>query len=90
LSLLADEAERQSVDDRVDALQNCLDGLADHQVELLETCYLCSDGVQIVARSRGIEPSAVYMRLHRLRKALMECIERRMALELNEQPSVSE
>ena len=60
---------------RVEALEHCLSGLQVRQRELLERCYLESVGAQAVAEAMGISVDAIYMRLHRIRRALMRCIE---------------
>lgn len=79
LEMLASEIEERRDDDRMAALGKCLDRLQGRQRELLEQCYLGSTGIQSIAEAIGIAPSALYMRLHRIRKSLVACINQEVA-----------
>ena len=80
--MLADELEDKQFEDRSAALDHCLGKLKQPQRDLLEQCYLGPTGVEAVAISMGATASAVYMRLHRIRRILVDCIDRHMAAEL--------
>lgn len=80
LELLAsDLEERQEDDGRTAALSMCVERLQSKQRDLLEQCYLGSTGIQSIAHGLGLSPAALYMRLHRIRKTLIECINRKLA-----------
>jgi RNA polymerase sigma-70 factor (ECF subfamily) len=67
--------------DRFDALEKCLQELSASHQELVERCY-CRDEKPIeLAEQLGIAPATLYMKLHRIRRALVECVERRQAAE---------
>ncbi len=79
LEMLVSEMEDRSHDHRTAALSACLERLQRRQRELLEQCYLGAIGINAVAESIGSSPAALYMRLHRIRKSLIECIDREVA-----------
>ena len=81
VEFLAVELEGRELESRSDALTHCLEKLEPNQRHLLEQCYLGTSGVETVAASVRATTAAVYMRLHRIRKLLVECIERRVAAE---------
>ena len=79
IAMLADELNDDPSQERADALSNCLGKLEEKQRNLLEQCYLGSNGVKAVAASMDSTAAAVYMRLHRMRKILIECINKHLA-----------
>lgn len=79
IEILAVEFDDEQSRDRSDALVACLDSLDIRQRHLLEQCYLGSSGVKAVAASMSSSVDAIYMRLHRIRKFLVECINKRLA-----------
>lgn len=79
---LAAHVERDPDGDRMEALEHCLGRLEQDQRDLLEQCYLESMGVKVVAESLGVTRDAIYMRLHRIRRDLVDCITRRMTREI--------
>lgn len=81
VEMLAAEMENDTSDDRWTALTACLGKLQSRQRELVEQCYLGSDGVKAVAESLRTSTAAVYMRLHRVRKVLVECVNRELSAE---------
>ncbi|MEQ8836473.1 MAG: sigma-70 family RNA polymerase sigma factor [Lacipirellulaceae bacterium] len=81
ISILAEEIEDEQPQDRIDALVACLEGLEPKQRHLLEQCYLGTNGVKAVAASMNSSADAIYMRLHRIRKFLVACINKRLALD---------
>ncbi len=68
-------------DRRLDALNHCMDKLTRPRRELLDRRYQRGETVdQIAARLRKT-PNVVSASLYRIRKALLECIEARLATE---------
>lgn len=78
VEMLAAELEDDRGEERFAALSECLGKLKNPQRELVEQCYLGSDGVGAVASSLNTTRAAVYMRLHRVRKLLVECVSRKL------------
>jgi RNA polymerase sigma-70 factor (ECF subfamily) len=74
-------AAEPNADDRLTALRHCLKSLPKRQAKLIERCYTGTKSVRQVAEQLSIAPAAMYMQLHRIRKALLECIERRLITE---------
>ena len=89
IAMLAEQVEDEPELDRVEALEHCLGGLKDQQRELLEKCYLESAGAKTAADSLGISIDAIYMRLHRIRRALVQCVEGQLARGLASQGGAS-
>ncbi|MEQ8848974.1 sigma-70 family RNA polymerase sigma factor [Botrimarina sp.] len=79
IEMLASEIEQQPDERRSAALSGCLDRLQQRQRELVERCYLGSSGINAIAESLGLSPAALYMRLHRIRKNLVECVNRELS-----------
>ena len=82
LEMLVAEMDERQDEGRTAALSTCIERLQHKQKDLLEQCYLGSSGIQTVAQSLGLSPAAVYMRLHRIRKTLAECINRELGSRL--------
>ena len=82
IALLAEELEEERPEERIEAMSACLERLEAKQRHLLEQCYLGTHGIKTVAASMNTTADAIYMRLHRVRKFLVECINKRMASEL--------
>jgi RNA polymerase sigma-70 factor, ECF subfamily len=61
-------------DERRQALLACLGKLPERQRKLIEGCYRGSLPVRAIAESMRLAPSALYMKLHRIRRALLDCI----------------
>lgn len=82
LALLADEAleKLQEFDVRHDALGHCLTELRPELRSLIARRYEPGGCVNDIARHLGRSPKAVSELLRRTRQALMECIERKLAL----------
>lgn len=79
VEMLAAEFDDEGAAERTEALSACLEQLKPKQRHLLEQCYLGPHGINAVAEAMNSTAAAVYMRLHRMRKILVECINRRMA-----------
>lgn len=86
-----DELVNQLADDAValvpvhdghrEALERCLDKLPAAQRELVLTAYTKGTRMDELAARRGQTPMALYKLLHRIRQALLECVERTLAQE---------
>jgi RNA polymerase sigma-70 factor (ECF subfamily) len=64
-----------------EALEHCLDKLPTAQRELVLTAYTKGTRMDELATRRGQTPMALYKLLHRIRQALLECVERTLANE---------
>ena len=83
LAVLADEAIAEAVelDPRRRALTECLQKLPEHQRELIATRYEPGRSVSELARRSGKTPKAMSEALRRIRRTLLDCIERTAARE---------
>jgi RNA polymerase sigma-70 factor (ECF subfamily) len=68
-------------DEYREALGHCLDKLPAAQRELVLTAYTKGTRMDELATRRGQTPMALYKLLHRIRQALLECVERTLAKE---------
>ncbi len=77
-TLLAQSTEAQASDLEAQsaALSDCLQKLTVDQRELINSCYLQDSSVEEVARSRQRSTHSVYNSLRRLRRLLLECVQR--------------
>jgi RNA polymerase sigma-70 factor (ECF subfamily) len=64
-----------------EALERCLEKLPAAQRELVLTAYTKGTRMDELANRRGQTPMALYKLLHRIRQALLECVERTLAKE---------
>ena len=64
-----------------EALEHCLEKLPAAQSELVLTAYTKGTRMDELATRRGQTPMALYKLLHRIRQALLECVERTLAKE---------
>lgn len=86
-----DELVNQLADDAVvlapvhhghrEALDHCLEKLPAAQREIVLTAYTKGTRMDELAARRGQTPMALYKFLHRIRQALLECVERSLAQE---------
>lgn len=81
LDELASVAVRRlaDLDQREDALQKCLESLPAPQRQLLEMRYGLDQTVNAVATAIGRPEGSIRQTLYRLRVALLNCVERRLA-----------
>jgi len=80
--LADDAAALASVHDgHREALEHCLEKLPAAQRELVLTAYTKGTRMDELATRRGQTPMALYKLLHRIRQALLECVERTLAKE---------
>lgn len=73
--------ETEVQDERLQAMRNCLGSLPATQGKFVERCYAGKETVADIAQQMGVSAASLYMRLHRVRQILLECIERRLAQE---------
>jgi RNA polymerase sigma-70 factor, ECF subfamily len=64
---------------RREALEGCLEKLPATQRELVLTAYTKGTRIDELAVKRGLTPMALYKLLHRIRLALLECVQRKLA-----------
>lgn len=62
------------------AMETCLGKLEPTQRQLIERCYQGKENIKSIANEMAVTPTALYLRLHRLRKALVDCVGRQLAM----------
>ncbi|MBN1588921.1 MAG: sigma-70 family RNA polymerase sigma factor [Pirellulales bacterium] len=79
--MLAEEgmSETARLENERRALAGCLDQLQTGHRRLIQQCYAGKDSVTQVAQWMGCTPNSLYKRLHRIRIALLRCIEQTLA-----------
>ena len=81
----------ERTDDRRDALLACMEKLDDRKRELVNVYYLSSrESTEAIAGELAMSPNALRQALFRIRRVLMECVERTLRMEsrrLNQQAS---
>ncbi|WP_395736697.1 sigma-70 family RNA polymerase sigma factor [Prosthecobacter sp.] len=80
LADLAVEQEPQHLSER-EALERCLQKLPVSQKDLVLTAYTKGTRIDDLATRRGQTPMALYKLLHRIRHALLDCVERTLGTE---------
>ena len=78
MELMADEGIEETIDARQpmrEALQSCLQSLPEKQRRFLMLAYTPGVKTKQLAEEAGSTAPAFYMRLKRLRRKLMECVE---------------
>ncbi len=80
LARVATQAERASVhaDQRIEALEGCLEELDSEQRQLVRDRYSPGGSVSSIAESANKSPAAISSLLYRIRLALDECIGRKL------------
>lgn len=80
---LADMAEHQAPQQLTErkALDGCLQRLPSSQRELVLMAYTKGTRIDELATRRGQTPMSLYKLLHRIRQALLECVERTLSQE---------
>jgi RNA polymerase sigma-70 factor (ECF subfamily) len=83
LNLVLIEAQEElqpvELEERREALVQCMTKLRERDRKLLETCYSAAGGVREAAQREGRSPQSVHNSLRRIRRALFECILRTLA-----------
>jgi RNA polymerase sigma-70 factor, ECF subfamily len=73
--------EDESLDDRRNALAECLKRLRARDHQLLDACYGRSVRIPEVAEGWGRSPQSIHNSLRRIRRTLFECVRRSLAQE---------
>ena len=83
MSRISDSFSRRegASDRRLDALDNCMEGLEPEHRTLVDRRYVRGDSVNNIARDLRKGPNVVSAALYRIRKALMDCIQGKVASE---------
>jgi RNA polymerase sigma-70 factor (ECF subfamily) len=83
LSLVLVEAqetlEHERLEERRDALAGCMKKLRQQDRQLVEACYERPACIQDVARSSGRSTQSIHNSLRRIRRALFDCVQHRLA-----------
>lgn len=66
-------------DDRLSALRSCLKGLTEDQRSLLNAAYGSGETVKNLAEVTGHAVQTLYNRLGKLRRLLLDCVQRKIA-----------
>jgi RNA polymerase sigma-70 factor (ECF subfamily) len=79
-SVLADKyaSSAAQVDPRREKLQDCLAQLKPESREIIERHYYKEEDVQCIATDLGVSDSCIYKTLARIRRVLLDCIERKL------------
>ncbi len=80
-AVMAELAEVQhrhesQIDARLERLADCLGELSAKQRELVQRCYVGDESSKTIAGMLGISPNTIYKRLERIRRLLLECMDR--------------
>ncbi|SFI74639.1 sigma-70 family RNA polymerase sigma factor [Planctomicrobium piriforme] len=70
------------LDERLNALQGCVQSLPPRQQRLLQDCYGGLHSLQEVAEEKGITANSLYLQLKRIRDLLYRCVTTKIAAEL--------
>jgi RNA polymerase sigma-70 factor (ECF subfamily) len=83
LEYLAEDrvADLPETNRRLAALRECVKQLGPPQQELLEKAYADEHSVRQLAERLGLAVQTIYNRLFRLRRLLLDCVERRLGVE---------
>lgn len=74
-----EETEQRTAENA--ALEGCLQKLPPEQRRFVTLAYTPGTTTKELAERAGVKPGSFYMRLNRIRKALLECVENAMARE---------
>lgn len=74
---LADlQLQDERLEDRREALQHCIDKLAESQKELVRRYYRADESAAEIADADGVTRQAIFKRLRAIRLVLLECVRR--------------
>ncbi|UUO04869.1 sigma-70 family RNA polymerase sigma factor [Blastopirellula sp. J2-11] len=73
------DSNQHAVEDHLAALRYCLQQLPEEQRLLLGKFYKPMADVELIAEEFNIRPSTVYVRVHRIRKSLLQCVHQYLA-----------
>ncbi len=80
LELLSQTQEKYEplLEERREALEDCIRGLVDAESSLLERHYAEDESVKHIAKTMDVAPATIYMRMYRIRQFLHECVDQRL------------
>ena len=83
MAQLAEEAAEETDDRKAEnvALEGCLKKLPGEQREFVTLAYTPGISTKELAEQAGVKPGSFYMRLNRIRKTLLNCVENSIAQE---------
>jgi RNA polymerase sigma-70 factor (ECF subfamily) len=83
LEYLAEDrlGDLDAMNQRLDALRECVKQLRPPQQELIQHAYSSEDSMRQLAERLGKAVQTIYNRLFRIRKMLFHCVERRLSAE---------
>jgi RNA polymerase sigma-70 factor, ECF subfamily len=83
MAQLAEEAAEEMDDRKAEnvALEGCLKKLPVEHREFVTLAYTPGTSTKELAEQAGAKPGSFYMRLNRIRKTLLDCVENKMAQE---------
>lgn len=86
LEKIASEHQRiaPQADNRREMLITCIEDLGDSDRQIVNLCYRDRLPPTEIAKALKSSSNAVYIRLHRVRAALMKCVERHLSKEASE------
>ncbi|PQO38384.1 sigma-70 family RNA polymerase sigma factor [Blastopirellula marina] len=73
------DARQNLVDDRLSALQTCFGQLSQEHQKLVSQFYGKALEVPDLAQEMNVQPSAIYVKIHRIRKSLLACVQRQLS-----------
>lgn len=73
------DMETQTVEDRIEALSDCLARLPDHQRELIALRYGTQLDIEAIAEKKNRSVNAIYRALQRIRHDLLDCVGRKLS-----------
>jgi RNA polymerase sigma-70 factor (ECF subfamily) len=73
-----EELEQERLDEQRGALAECMARLHQHDQDLLLACYGGSASIPEIARRRDRSPQSVYNSLRRIRRAMFDCVQRKL------------
>jgi RNA polymerase sigma-70 factor, ECF subfamily len=66
----------KQIDGQLDLLMDCMASLPNEKRETLMECYSHHGGMKDLASRLNLDPNTLYKRLERIRRLLMECMEK--------------
>lgn len=77
LTSLAEEQCRSAdlIDENLGRLSECMKRLTAEKRRMLEQCYSGANSIKTIAANSGLQPEALYKRLERIRRVLLECMQ---------------
>jgi len=73
------DQHQQTVDDQITALRHCIKALPEAHQKLLAQFYNATDDVSQMAGTMDVQPGTIYVKIHRIRKGLLKCVQRQLS-----------